>query len=311
MDSYTLLSSLAVFYSCPNFSSELKLLHQQFGDTSLPLSDLVKVLPVGAFREFYSQLPKRWWHEAEREVGIWKKNGLSLTHPLSSDYPRSWLEKLSSPPCFVIYKGQPVWNVSDAHCLSVVGSRRPLAESLQWMEQHLTRLLQSRTDLVVVSGGARGVDQKAHALSLRNGRSTLCVLPSGLEQIYPQDLRSWEESFVAGGGALISCYHPRARVHKSHFHQRNRLIAAFSELVFIVEAQRKSGSWLTAMAALKQGSQLITLPMAAWQTQGAGNLDLIFDGAEFVRDHQDLSLLVDRYLKPVANERQLQLKRQS
>ncbi len=294
---YSLLASLS-WRKAPYFYPELKYLKSIFGASEPPLDQLAHLLPAGLFRDYAKLLPRFWWREAREDLHRWSGEGLLFTQPFDSQYPQKWLEKLQSPPLFVSYQGGPCW--LKGPCLSVVGSRRPQVESLRWMETHLSSVLQVRPDLVLVSGGARGVDHRVHILSLRQQRLGICLLPSGLHSPYPPEIKGWRQAFLDTGGVFVSCFPPQEPVRKSHFHQRNRLIAALAEVVLVVEAGRKSGSMLTAMAALKQGAQLITLPAAPWGAGGQGNLDLMFDGADWVRDAEDLKILIEKYLKPGA-----------
>lgn len=78
--------------------------------------------------------------------------------------------------------------------LSVVGSREPSLMSRTWMDEQLGAFLDSNS-VFTVSGGARGVDQKAHLLSLKHGRPTVVFIPSGLDQIYPSSLLNGVKMF--------------------------------------------------------------------------------------------------------------------
>lgn len=232
------------------------------------------------------------WLEAKTKARALLEQKISITYPGAFDYP-SGLLQLDNPPSALSYWGRPVW--LDLPCLSVVGTRRPSGETLQWLDVSLGELLVGH-EMTLVSGGARGVDQKAHAMALRCHRPTVCFLPSGLESLYPVNLSSWKAPILAGGGALVSQFPPWQGMFKSHFIQRNRLIAAISRLTFVAEAARKSGSLLTAKFAMELGRPLATLPVSPMCIRGLGSLDLIFDGAYMVRDHRDLSQLLEQHL---------------
>ncbi|HAG91445.1 MAG TPA: hypothetical protein DCL41_06220 [Bdellovibrionales bacterium] len=201
----------------------------------------------------------------------------------SENYPRIF-RSLLKPPLFISYLGEPIWNQS--RCLSVVGSRTPARESLEWMSYHLPPILR-RHRMIVVSGGARGVDQWAHQISnLIYG--TLCVLPSGLLECYPDSLKPRIQDFVGNLGGVMSTYPPRQEMRKFFFHQRNHLIAALGEALVVVEASPRSGSMVTAKQAGDLGKDIYCLPFSPWQGRGGGNNELIKSGAQLLVEGRDL-----------------------
>jgi DNA processing protein len=119
-------------------------------------------------------------------------------------------------------------------------------------------------------------------------------LPSGILHPYPHQNEPLFRKIIEAGGALISGFAPDARMQKGFFHARNRWIAAISDVTLIIEAQRKSGSYLTAKLALEEGRSICTLPVSPMSARGLGNLDLIEAGAQPLRDAQDLITFVER-----------------
>lgn len=219
------------------------------------------------------------------------REGAKILYPGHADYPFNggWIEK---PPPFMCYWGRPAWR--EAACLSVVGSREPSRMALEWLEAHLSEFLR-RTGAVTVSGGARGIDQKAHALSLRAGRPTVVFLPSGLARPYPDEWRQWKDEVVAAGGAIVSIHAPWQEIRRSHFEERNRLIAALGRMTFVVEARRKSGSVMTARLANEIGKDICCLPGSPLDPRCGGTLDLICaSSAVPIRDACDLEAAFSR-----------------
>lgn len=205
------------------------------------------------------------------------------------NYPKCFYE-MADPPLILTVLGSPCW--AQEACLSIVGSREPSAESLQWMDQEVGAFLEQKK-IIIVSGGARGVDQAAHSLAVRKGVPTVVILPSGLSEIYPSLLKSWIPRIVDQGGCLISEYPLNQRVEKYLFHHRNRLIAQMGLATLVVQASDKSGSIMTGHLAAEAGRPLWVVPAHPLRTGFRGNLSLLREGAAMVCDAQDMSSLFE------------------
>ncbi|RME16137.1 MAG: DNA-processing protein DprA [Bdellovibrio sp.] len=239
---------------------------------------------------FHSKL-KHWRQKGQKEILWCQENQVLICHPLHPLYPKAFLN-FPTPPTLTILSQKNSLPVP-LSSLSVVGSRNPSENSKKWMEVHFKNFLSKKRRLIV-SGGARGIDQMAHALCLRTENPTLVFLPSGLNHIYPSHLSSWIQPILKGGGAFISCFSPFSSMKKFYFHIRNHLIACFTPLTFVVEAKRKSGSLLTANYAIEEGKEVATLPCSPMDPSGQGNLDLLFEGAHLIRDDSDLFQLMEK-----------------
>lgn len=226
--------------------------------------------------------------EGALAITAWcSQNGARILYPGHEDYPfdARWMGRV---PQFVSYLGHAAWRSLPG--LAVVGSRDPSRSALQWMESHLPEFIR-KTGAMIISGGARGIDQKAHALALRAGRPTIVFLPSGLARPYPDEWEEWKDHVIASGGAIISTHAPFQEIRRSHFESRNRLIAGLARMLFVVEARRKSGSSMTARLAKDIDRTVCVLPAAPGDARAAGTVDLLFDGALPIRDSSDLEVL--------------------
>lgn len=222
--------------------------------------------------------------------------------PGDEAYPGSFF-KVERPPYFLRIEGA-ISALSQKN-ISVVGSREPSSWTLQWIEEVVGSFL-NETKAGTVSGGARGVDQAVHQLSFRKGLPTVVLLPSGLGKIYPSSLEPWLAGLLEGGGCFLSEYDDSQGMRKEHFHQRNRLIPALSIGTLILEARRRSGTLITAQAAIEQGRPLFVLPSHPLDRHSQGSLDLLMDGAAMVRDAQDLKLYWQTELKDFSGRHLLQ-----
>jgi DNA processing protein len=225
------------------------------------------------------------WYE---ELNVLKNRGAHITCPVDTDYPQSLLQILDPPICLT-YLGSPTWNCHPT--LSVVGTRDPSQEAKQWLEDVLLEFLKEN-GATIVSGAARGVDQEAHKLALRRKRPTLALLPSGLGEIYPVEFRRTVDEVLNHGGALVSEYSINARMQKSYFHERNRLISGLSAVTLVVQAKIRSGSLITAHHAIRQGRTVAVVPWSPLDPYSTGTNQLLYDGASIVRDCSDLKVLM-------------------
>ena len=197
------------------------------------------------------------------------------------DYPPS-LAHLPDPPHRLYYEGD--WNILKRPTFGVVGARQMQLTSREWLENELTPFLKI-SQQVVVSGGARGVDQMAHAVALRLNLPTVVVLPCGLDQFYPSKLEALRGHPKV---LFLSEYPPGVSMRKHHFYFRNRIIAALSQYVLIIEASEKSGTLLTARYAMEQGREVLAIPGGALDPAFSGNNQLLYDGATMIRGFRDL-----------------------
>lgn len=181
-----------------------------------------------------------------------------------------------------------LWCAGDATLLArgirvgIIGSRRPREDSCA----HARRITRdaARIGFTVVSGLALGIDGIAHAAAVDGGGGTIAVLPGGLDQVYPRRHGPLARRIVDAGGAVVSEYAAGAGVRRHHFQQRNRLIAALSDYLMVVQAAHGSGSMGTASAALDLGVPIGIVLSAPDDPLHQGSIGLVRDGADVVMD---------------------------
>lgn len=254
---------------------------------------LAKIQTGHAMMEVLSSVSK--WRVSEEDLDLWfrdlealEKLGAKILSPVDPDYPQALLGTAEPPVC-LSYLGAPVWN--QAPGLSIVGTREPSYEAIDWMEASVGPALASQS-VVVISGAARGIDSVAHDLAVRYNRPTVALIPSGLAEIYPKQFRSKMDDILGRGGAVLSEYPPNERMQKVYFHERNRLISGMSRIVLVVQAKIRSGSLITAYHAIRQGRSVAVVPWSPLDPLGGGTNQLLFDGASMVRDRYDLEGLI-------------------
>jgi DNA processing protein len=169
--------------------------------------------------------------------------------------------------------------------VAIVGSRAATPYALE-VAARLGAELATR-GLTVVSGLARGADGAAHKGCLSAGGSTVGVLGSGVDVIYPAEHRQLAVS-ICKSGCLISDLGPGAPPLPEHFPLRNRLISGISLAVVVVEASEQSGSLITARYGLEQGRDVMAVPGSVLSGRNRGSHGLLKDGAKVVETADDI-----------------------
>ncbi len=200
---------------------------------------------------------------------------LPLTAP---GYPPA-LRALGDPPPVLFWKGRR--ELLGAPAVAIVGARRATGVGRRAAET-MGRIL-SEAGVTVVSGMALGIDGEAHRGALRGGGNTLAVLGSGLQVPYPASHRTLFHE-IEERGLLVSEFLPDESARPHHFPKRNRIIAALSRAVVVVEAGRKSGALITVDHGLDLGRDILAIPGSVENPQAVGSNSLLRDGARVLPD---------------------------
>ena len=167
--------------------------------------------------------------------------------------------------------------------VGLVGARNASSLGLR-MAKALSDDLSQR-GFVIVSGLARGIDAAAHSGALERG--TIAVLAGGADVIYPVENTQLYQSMRKTG--LILSERPFGLQPKARdFPRRNRIISGLSKALVVVEAAGRSGSLITARAALDQGREVLAVPGHPFDARSGGCNMLIRDGARLVRNGEDV-----------------------
>ena len=208
--------------------------------------------------------------------------GLSILTQPSPDYPDR-LRQIPDPPIVLWVRGER--EIVHGPAVAIVGSRSATPTGIA-VSVRLGREL-AEAGLVVVSGLARGIDGAAHRGALDAGGRTLGVLGSGVDVIYPREHAALAEEMRARG-AIVSELAPGTPPRAGHFPLRNRIISGLAHAVVVVEASERSGSLITARAALEQGRDVLAVPGNVISGRHRGCHALIKDGARLVETVDDV-----------------------
>ena len=200
-------------------------------------------------------------------------------------YPQL-LEVAPDPPALLFVRGE-LWGEPEP-TVAIVGSRR----ASPYGRIHAGRIAEqlAAEGVTVVSGGARGIDAEAHRGALRAGGRTMAVLASGLRHPYPPEHAGLFEAIAEAGGAVVTEQCPAVEPRPELFPRRNRIVAAMSLLVVVVEAAERSGALLTARIAIDDLSREVgCLPGPVDANGSAGCNAAIRDGwARLIRGAPDV-----------------------
>jgi DNA processing protein len=185
------------------------------------------------------------------------------------------LRDLHDPPPLLYVKGR--LDLLHARSVAIVGSRHATPQGLA-DATHFARTL-SDAGLAIVSGLALGIDGAAHRGGLDGRASTIAVIATGADLVYPARHRALAHE-VAARGAIVSEWPLGTPARASHFPQRNRLIAALAVGALVVEAAPRSGSLITARLANELGRDVFAIPGSIHAPLAQGCHALIRDGAK-------------------------------
>lgn len=241
-------------------------------------------------REFYQGDRGLSEWQISRRLEACQKIGIQVLLPGDALFEACFgeLAKAGIHVPYILYmKGNP--DLLKKRGIAFVGSRK-VTEYGGRVTRDLVASLKGE-DVVIVSGGARGVDRIAHETALRVGLPTICVLGCGIGYVYPPENGDLFEE-ISRSGLLLSEYEPGLAPQRYFFPERNRIIAQLSDYVVVTSAAAKSGSLLTAEYALDCNHEVLTVPYGIYEEQGEGCNFLLETGAQIITKKDDLREIV-------------------
>jgi DNA processing protein len=197
-------------------------------------------------------------------------------------YPQALLES-ADPPLLLYTQGRA--ELLQAPSLGVVGSRNPTPQGKTNARSFSAQL--SQAGLTIVSGMAIGIDAEAHEGGLDGAASTIAVVGTGLDRVYPRRHLALAHR-IAEKGLIVSEYSLGTPSMPVNFPIRNRIIAGLSRGTLVVEAALQSGSLITARLASESGRDVFAIPGSIHSPQSRGCHWLIKQGAKLAETAQDV-----------------------
>jgi DNA processing protein len=193
------------------------------------------------------------------------------------------LLEIADPPPLLYLRGRA--ELLNSPALAVVGSRNATPQGLANAEGFARTF--SDAGMAIVSGLASGIDAAAHRGGLAGRGSTIAVLGTGADILYPASNRALGED-IAAHGLLLSEFPVGAPPITSNFPRRNRLISGLARGCLVVEAAVSSGSLITARQAAEQGREVFAIPGSIHSPVARGCHRLIKQGAKLVESAADV-----------------------
>jgi len=141
------------------------------------------------------------------------------------------------------WKDEPLINCPNRR-VAVIGARRCTREDKEKCINRVKRIGEDNPGAIIISGGAKGIDGYAHTAAIKNGLRTIAFVGTGPDLCYPREHRELFEQ-ISEQGMILSEYPPGTAAYPSHFPRRNRLIAAWSDEMYVIGAGRNSGTLTT------------------------------------------------------------------
>lgn len=199
-----------------------------------------------------------------------------------AQYPALW-KQIANPPCAFYAQGRV--ELLNQPCLAIVGSRNATPRGLD--DAHEFARAISNAGVVIASGLALGIDGAAHRGALEGAASTVAVIGTGPDRVYPQQHAELAGE-IARRGCIVSEFAIGTPPLERNFPRRNRLISGLARGVLVVEAAQRSGSLGTARAALEQDREVLAVPGSIHSPLSKGCHCLIKEGAKLVDCAEDV-----------------------
>ena len=262
----------------------------------------------------------------EKELESFTKAGIGFVTVDEKEYPGRLRDMPDAPP-FLFFKGELPGDNEPA--VAMVGSRKCSIYGREMCLKFSESLAAAGID--IISGMAAGVDGFAHRGAIKAGGKTYAVLGCGVDVCYPAmnrdifdtlsgkqdrirtDKTESDGDNVKSYGGIISEYYPGDKALPYNFPQRNRIISGLCDILLVVEAGKKSGTFITVDHALEQGREIFAIPGRIGDTVSDGCNSLIKNGAmmatepddiiEELKNHYEMLLTVEKKKKKTVKEK--------
>ena len=211
------------------------------------------------------------------------KNKIHILTIKNNKYPQM-LKNIYDYPVVLYVKGNI--NILNDLYIAIIGTRIASIYGKNIAEKLAYEL--SLKNINIISGMAKGIDTYAHLGCIKAKGKTIAVLGSGLDNIYPAENKKLYEEIIKTGGAVISEFLVGTKPLATNFPRRNRIISGISNGVIVVEAKKRSGTFITVDYALEQGKEIYAVPGNITSLNSEGTNELIKQGAKLITNIEDV-----------------------
>jgi DNA processing protein len=226
---------------------------------------------------------RRFQENALQVLDKAKRLGIMMIAIDEPAYPEILL-RLPDPPLILFLRGV----LPERPGIAMVGTRRPTVEARRGFESLAAGL--SRFGLPIVSGLAAGLDGAAHRGALLGKGTTVAVVGTGLDRVYPDFHRALAEEILAKGGGIVSEFPPGSPPDGWHFPFRNRIVVGLSAGIVAGPHRRASGTSVTVRRALGEGRDVVVYDRGGFGETTEGPEALLEQGARRVSSAEDVIL---------------------
>lgn len=251
---------------------QIRLLLHRFGTVQAIFQKSLKELQniPGLKKDLPSQILSPSYQDQAHGCLAWAKNqGIQIITVLDDHYPER-LKQIPDAPVVLFYHGNT--DLNHSKIIGIVGTRKATPYGREVVKEIIEELKPHNP--IIVSGLAYGIDIEAHRAALKAGLSTVGVMATGIDNIYPEAHKSTARIMRECGGLLTENL-PGVTSDSRRFPARNRIIAGISDTVIVVEAAAKGGALITAELAHSYSREVFAVPGGLNQPYSQGCNDLI------------------------------------
>lgn len=219
----------------------------------------------------------------DEEIIKYEKLDIDIITCFDKIYPKI-LKEIYSPPVILYARGN-IEMLKNKNLLSVVGTRKYSEYGKSVIKNLVTQI--SNQGITIVSGLAIGIDALAHIEALKESGSTIAILGSAIDRVYPSSNFNLAKK-IQENGLILSELPIGTKFSKENFPKRNRIIAGLSRATLIIEAGEKSGALITANFAINENRDVLAIPGSIFNKNSMGTNNLIKQGAKIITSIDDI-----------------------
>ena len=243
---------------------------------------LLKTVPEKLVRLIHGPAPEHILTQAEKTRAWLQSQGNAILTLADSRYPKKLLE-IPNPPLMLYVKGR--LDLLAANAIAIIGSRNATTQGYLDAQSFAQSL--GNKGLTTISGLSIGIDTAAHEGALNSPASTIAVIATGADIVYPARNHGLAHK-IADEGLIVSEFPLGTGPEPANFLRRNRITTGLSDGVLVVEATLKSGTMAAARLAGEQGRDVFAIPGSIHSPLSRGCHALIRQGAKLVETEEDI-----------------------